>query len=86
MLAPMKAELFRNKVKYFRKHHGLLAAQVLDLIFDASIFTKRMLYQAGGNKGRGDLSERDLEILSPITAGTDKGKLNGSLWKRRRGK
>ncbi|MBI5302402.1 MAG: glycosyltransferase family 2 protein [Chloroflexi bacterium] len=46
--APMKAELFRSKVRYFRKHHGALAARALDLIFSASILSRRIVARARG--------------------------------------
>lgn len=33
----MKAELFRSKVRYFRKHHGRAAAALLSVVFGASV-------------------------------------------------
>lgn len=33
----MKAELFRSKVRYFRKHHGPVQAAILSAVFGASV-------------------------------------------------
>ena len=46
--APMKAELFLSKIKYFRKHHGPGAAALLQMMFAASIWCKRWVYRALG--------------------------------------
>ena len=33
----MKAELFRSKTRYFRKHHGAWAAMLLEVVFSLSV-------------------------------------------------
>jgi N-acetylglucosaminyl-diphospho-decaprenol L-rhamnosyltransferase len=47
--APMKAELFRSKVKFFRKHQGAGAAALMEFVFAASIFTRQWMYRLRGN-------------------------------------
>lgn len=47
-LALMKAELFRSKTKYFRKHHGAMAATLVHLNFTASMIGKQYLYAMFG--------------------------------------
>ena len=44
VLGSMIAELFKSKVKYFRKHHGRMSAFFLDLIFIVSMLSRRILY------------------------------------------
>jgi N-acetylglucosaminyl-diphospho-decaprenol L-rhamnosyltransferase len=46
--APMKAELFRSKVRYFLKHHGQTSAGVVNAMFGASILGKRWVYRLLG--------------------------------------
>jgi N-acetylglucosaminyl-diphospho-decaprenol L-rhamnosyltransferase len=48
--APMKAELFRSKVKYFRKHRGRLAAAFMHSVFALSILARRAAYRLRGRK------------------------------------
>lgn len=48
--APMKAELFRSKVKYFRKNHNSLVAAFMQLVFAASILTRCLMYHLRGSK------------------------------------
>ena len=48
--APMKAELFRSKVKYFRKNHGSAAAVFMESVFAASILTRCLMYRLRGGK------------------------------------
>ena len=43
--AAMKAELFRSKLRYFRKQHGAMAAQWLRLGFSASILARLFYYR-----------------------------------------
>lgn len=50
MPAAMKAELFRSKVRYFRKHRGALAANVMHLMFGASIWGRRVAHTLRGRK------------------------------------
>ena len=50
MPAQMKAELFRSKAHYFRKHYGALTAYCLRAIFSASILAKRWTYGLVGKK------------------------------------
>ena len=53
--APMKAELFRSKVKYFRKHHGLGVSLLMFLIFATSILARRLLYRLQGQTQRSNV-------------------------------
>ncbi len=50
----MKAELFRSKARYFRTHHGRLAAGVLGAVFGLSMLARMLLYRW---RGKGE-SER----------------------------
>jgi N-acetylglucosaminyl-diphospho-decaprenol L-rhamnosyltransferase len=53
--APMKAELFRSKTKYFRKHHGRVVALFMYFIFAASILGRRLMYRVRGRKQIADI-------------------------------
>lgn len=53
--APMKAELFRSKIKYFRKHYGLLVSVLMYLIFAASILVRQFVYRLRGRKQLADI-------------------------------
>ena len=48
MPAPMKAELFHNKIKYFRKHKGPPMAWAMCAIFSASILSRMWMYRLRG--------------------------------------
>jgi GT2 family glycosyltransferase len=41
----MKAELFRSKVRYFRKHHGSAAALVLEVVFGVSVLARIAVFR-----------------------------------------
>lgn len=46
--AAMKAQLYLSKVRYFRKHYGALKANVIRMIFGASILGRRLAYRVWG--------------------------------------
>jgi GT2 family glycosyltransferase len=48
MSATMKAQLFLSKLRYFRKHRGRAAAAFLNVMFGASILSKRWVYYLYG--------------------------------------
>ena len=48
--APVKAELFRSKILYFRKHHGAAAAWLLHASVAGNLLVRRCLYWLQGNR------------------------------------
>lgn len=48
--AEMKAQLFRSKVKYFRKHHGEIPAGIVKRIFLSSVFARKWIYRIVGQR------------------------------------
>ena len=59
--ALMKAELFRSKVRYFRKHHGAAAAGWMIMVFSTSIWAKWLAYYL---LGKSDVSKSWAETWS----------------------
>lgn len=53
--AVMKAQLYLSKVRYFRKHHGTLAAKVMRMIFGASILGRRIVHHVLGRNHASEL-------------------------------
>jgi hypothetical protein len=62
--ASMKAELFRSKARYFLKHRGWAAAQLMKTIFGASILSKRWGYRLLGKTEPGNLWAQTWEHYS----------------------
>jgi hypothetical protein len=53
--AVMKAQLFRSKVRYFQKHHGTVTANVMYMMFGASILGRRLVYRVLGRNRASEL-------------------------------
>ena len=59
--AVMKAYLFQSKVRYFRKHHGALAASAMRVVFATSILGRRVAHSV---RGRAEASALWAEVWS----------------------